>query len=130
MSKPSGIFEVQQRVNFNLTYFSSNYILITAIICCYCILTNLLLFFILAADTLVVYLTQLLFKNSDELQFRSFKLSKSAIYSTLLLINLPLLFVANPFTTLIWLATASAAVVLPHAVFMEKPLDASFAEVV
>ncbi|KAH3668213.1 hypothetical protein OGAPHI_001967 [Ogataea philodendri] len=130
MSKPSSIFEIQKRVNFNINYFSSNYILIIAIISCYCILTNLLLFFIIAADAAVIYAVQTVFKHSEEIQFAGFKLTKSGVYFTLLFINLPVLFVANPFTTLIWLASVSAVVIVPHAVFLDKPVNAEVAVLV
>ena len=47
LSKPGNFSEMQARVNYNLSYFSSNYAAVFAMLSIYSLLTNLLLFFVL-----------------------------------------------------------------------------------
>ncbi|ODV86314.1 hypothetical protein CANARDRAFT_133206 [[Candida] arabinofermentans NRRL YB-2248] len=129
ISKPNNFFEVQQRVLFNLSYFSSNYLLIVGFISLYCILTNLPLLFLISFDVLSFYAIQKVFQNSDEINLKFFVLQKNSIYTTIILINLPILLFASPITTLIWLTSLSAIIVLCHAAFLEKPIEAAYAEV-
>jgi len=128
MSKPSSMSDLQSRISYNLGYFGSNYFLIIAIIALYMIVTNLPLLLLIVFDVASFYLINYFFGESDDLDLRFLVLQKNTLYTIILVINLPVLFIASPFSTLIWLTLISAALVLTHASIMDKPVIAAYSE--
>jgi len=124
ISKPQNFSEMQSRVNYNLSYFSSNYIVIFIMLCIYTLLTNWWLLF----DIIFVAAGMFLIGKLDgrDLEIGSFKATPSQLYTGLLVIAVPVGLIASPFSTIAWLLGASGAVILGHASFLDKPIDEAF----
>ncbi|KAF2157204.1 prenylated rab acceptor PRA1 [Myriangium duriaei CBS 260.36] len=126
MSRPSSLLEAQGRLNYNLSYFSSNYAIVFIILSIYSLLTNILLFF----DILLVIggIWGIGKLKGRDLDLGFARVSVSQLYTVLICITLPLGFRANPFSAAIWLIGASSVCILGHAAFMEKPIESHFSE--
>lgn len=126
ISKPANFGEIQSRVAYNLKYFSSNYFIVISILSVYSLLTNLLLSFVIVFVGLGVYGINKL--QGQDLELGFLRLSNSQLYTGLLIVALPLGFLASPISTLLWLIGASSVTVLSHASFLEKPVETAFEE--
>ncbi|ODV93361.1 hypothetical protein PACTADRAFT_51960 [Pachysolen tannophilus NRRL Y-2460] len=125
-SKPASFGEVQQRVTYNLGYFQANYLIIVITLSVYSLLTNLLLVFVIAFGVAGVYLINRL--KGEDLVLPFLTLNTQQLYTGLLVVTIPLGFLASPLSTLLWLIGASSVSVLSHASFMEKPIETVFEE--
>ncbi|KAI3402669.2 LAP2 [Candida oxycetoniae] len=105
ISKPSNFGEIQQRVSYNLGYFSANYITIVMILSVYALVTNLLLLFVLAFVILGVYGINKL--GGEDLVTPFGRVNTSQLYTGLLIVAVPLGFLASPISTLMWLIGSS-----------------------
>jgi hypothetical protein len=124
LSKPENFGEVQSRVNYNLSYFSSNYAVLFVMLSLYAILTNwLLLFDIILVVGGMWFIGRL---EGRDLEIGNFRATTSQLYTTLLVVSVPLGLMASPFGTLLWLIGASGVTILGHASFMDKPIDEAF----
>ena len=117
LSKPANFGEVQSRVNYNLGYFSSNYVAVAVMLGIYSLLTNLTLLF----DILFVGLGLWGIKKLDgrDLELGFARATTSQLYTGLLVIAVPLFIWASPMATALWLG---------HASFMDKHIDTAFSE--
>ena len=122
--KPANFAEAQSRVNYNLTYFSSNYAVVFAMLSIYALLTNWILLF----DIILVVVGMFLIGRLEgrELEIGTFRATSSQLYTGLLIVAVPLGLLASPWTTLLWLIGASGVTILGHASFMDKPIDEAF----
>lgn len=68
--------------------------------------------------------------GGQDLTIGSLTLTTSQLYTGLLIISLPLTFLASPISTIMWLIGSSCVCVLSHASFMEKPIETVFEETV
>lgn len=130
MSKPSGIIELQQRITFNLSYFSPNYIGIACVCFLYCIFTNIPFFLFIFGELGLFYFVQKSFGNSEELNLKFFSLHRNIWYTILLVINVPLFFIWSPLSAVFWLGVLSAFIIVFHAAIIDKPVEASYSNVV
>lgn len=126
LSKPKDFGEVQSRVNYNLSYFSSNYAVLFVMLSVYSLLTNLLLLFV------IVFVVGGMF-GIGKLQGRDLdvgfaRATSSQLYTGLLVIAVPLGIWASPIGTVLWLIGASGVSILGHAAFLERDVAASFSE--
>lgn len=126
LSKPVNFSDLQSRVGYNLSYFSTNYMLIVSVLSVYSLLTNLLLLFVLLFVIGGIFGISKLQGGDLELPF--LRLTTSQLYTGLLIVSLPLGFLASPISTLMWLIGASSVTVLSHASFLEKPVETAFEE--
>jgi hypothetical protein len=126
VSKPANFGEVQSRVNYNLGYFSSNYAGVFVMLSIYSLLTNLMLLFVILLVVGGMYGIGKL--QGNDLEIGSWRATTSQLYTTLLVIAIPLGFWASPFTTVLWLIGASGVTILGHAAFMDKPIESAFSE--
>ncbi|KAL1595821.1 Prenylated Rab acceptor 1 [Paraconiothyrium brasiliense] len=126
ISKPANFGEVQSRVNYNLSYFSSNYAAVFAMLIIYSLITNLTLLFVILMLVGGMYGIGKL--QGNDLQIGSWRATTSQLYTTLLVICIPLGFWASPFSTVLWLIGASGVTILGHAAFMDKPIESAFSE--
>lgn len=124
LSKPQNFSEVQSRVNYNLGYFSSNYAVLFVMLSLYALLTNWLLLFDIILVVFGMYGIGRL--EGRDLEVGSFKATTSQLYTTLLVVSIPLGLIASPFSTLMWLIGASGVTILGHASLMDKPIDEAF----
>jgi len=124
LSKPANFGEVQSRVNYNLSHFSSNYAVVFVMLSIYALLTNWLLLF----DIILVVVGMWFIGRLDgqDLEIGTFRASSSQLYTGLLVVSIPLGLIASPFSTLLWLIGASGVTILGHASFMDKPIDEAF----
>ncbi|CAI7652483.1 unnamed protein product [Penicillium manginii] len=117
ISKPANFGEVQSRVNYNLSYFSSNYAVVFVMLSIYSLLTNPLL---------LLYGIGKLDGRDLDVGFRRFNTSQ--LYTALLCIGVPLGLWASPIATVLWLIGATGVTVFGHAAFMDKPIENAFSE--
>ncbi|KAF7188266.1 Prenylated Rab acceptor 1 [Pseudocercospora fuligena] len=126
LSKPADFSQVQNRVNYNLSYFSSNYAALFVMLSIYSLLTNLLLFFVLVL--IIGGMWGIGKLEGRDLDVGFARATASQMYTALFVIAIPLFFWASPISTVLWLIGASGVTILGHAAFMEKDVAASFSE--
>jgi PRA1 family protein 1 len=126
LSRPAGWGDAQSRINFNLGYFSTNYLIIFALLSVYSLLTNLLLLFVIIFVFVGMFLIGSL--NGQDLVLPFGTIPSSSLYTGLFIIAVPLGIFASPLSTLLWLIGASGVCILGHATLMEKPIESAFAE--
>lgn len=126
VSKPANFGEVQSRVSYNLGYFSANYIAIVSILSIYALVTNLLLMFVIVLVAGGLFGISKLGGNDLVLPMGRFNTSQ--LYTGLLIVAVPLGFLASPISTMMWLIGSSSVTVLSHASLMEKPIETVFEE--
>lgn len=126
ISKPQNFAEVQNRVNFNLSYFSSNYSALFVMFVIYGLLTNLLLLFVILFVIGGIIGIRRLDGNDLDIGFGRF--TTSQLYTGLFVIAVPLAIYASWLQTVFWLIGASGASVIGHAIFMDKPIESAFSE--
>ncbi|RCK60720.1 Prenylated Rab acceptor 1 [Candida viswanathii] len=126
LSKPANFGEIQQRVGFNLGYFSANYITIVLALSVYALVTNFLLLFVTVFVLGGVYGISKL--NGEDLVLPVGRFNTSQLYTGLLIVAVPLGFLASPISTMMWLIGSSAVTVGAHASLMEKPIETVFEE--
>lgn len=125
-NKPLTMGEAQGRIGYNLGYFSANYLAIVLLLSVYTLLTNLLLLFVILFVGLGVFGISTLGGNDLVLPFGRFNTSQ--LYTGLLVVAVPLGFLASPISAMMWLVGSSAVVVFGHAALMEKPIETVFEE--
>jgi len=125
LSKPKGMGDIAQRFSYNLTHFQSNYIIIVLGLLIYCLITN---FYLLL--TIVFLMAGLNFIRklpSDEpFVFHQYVLTQKQLYSGLIIISIPLLWISSAGSTIFWIVGASATLILGHAAFLESGIDSGF----
>lgn len=126
LSKPANFGEVQSRVNYNLSYFQSNYFALATMLAIYSLLTNLKLLFDMIFMGVGLFLIRRL--EGRELQLGFTTLTTSQLYTILFVIGIPVFIWASPIATALWLVGAIGVTVLGHASFMDKPIDQAFSE--
>ncbi|ODV65922.1 prenylated rab acceptor 1 [Hyphopichia burtonii NRRL Y-1933] len=126
ISKPANFGEVQSRVGYNLGYFLSNYIAIVSILSIYALVTNLLLLFVIFFVGGGIYGINYL--KGEDLVLPIGRFNTSQLYTGLLIVAIPLGFLASPISTMMWLIGSSGVSVLSHASLMEKPIETVFEE--
>lgn len=126
VSKPVTFAEVQSRVNYNLSYFSSNYAAVFVMLSIYSLLTNLALLFDIILVVAGLYGIGKLQGRDLDLGFARF--TTSQLYTFLLIVAVPLGLWASPFSTILWLIGATGVTVFGHAAFMDKPIENAFSE--
>ncbi|KAK5122422.1 hypothetical protein LTR85_004006 [Meristemomyces frigidus] len=126
LSKPRDMGDMQQRVNYNLSYFSSNYAVVFVMLSIYSLLTNLLLLFVIILVVGGMFGISKLGGRDLDVGFA--RATPSQLYTAMLVIAVPLGIWASPITTVLWLVGASAVTILGHASFMDRPIEANFSE--
>jgi len=126
LSKPQSFAEVQNRINYNLGYFASNYAVLFVMLAVYTLLTNPLLFF----DIILVIggMWGIGKLQGRDLDLGFIRATTSQLYTALLIVAIPLGFIANPLSAALWLIGASGVSILGHAAFMDKPIESAFSE--
>ena len=126
LSKPVSFGDVQTRINYNLSYFSTNYSILFFMLSIYSLLTNLLLLFVIILVVGGMYGIGKL--QGGELELGMTRLTSSQLYTGLLVISVPLGIWASPISTVLWLIGATGVSVLGHASFMDRPIENAFSE--
>ncbi|KAI7647703.1 hypothetical protein KC318_g18438, partial [Hortaea werneckii] len=118
--------DMQTRVNYNLSYFSSNYAVVFVMLSIYSLLTNLLLLFVIILVVGGMFGISKL--QGADLDVGFARATSSQLYTGLLVVSVPLGIWASPITTVLWLVGASAVSILGHASLMDRPIEANFSE--
>ncbi|KAG9546134.1 prenylated rab acceptor PRA1, partial [Aureobasidium melanogenum] len=126
ISKPQNFGEVQNRVNYNLGYFSSNYAVLFVMLSIYTLITNWLLTFVILLVVGGMYGIGKL--EGRDIEIGTFRATTSQLYTGLVIIAVPLAIFSNPFGSALWLIGASGVSIIGHAAFMEKPIESAFSE--
>jgi len=126
ISKPANFGEIQSRASYNLGYFASNYAVVFVMLSIYSLLTNLLLLFVIVLVAGGMWGIGRL--QGRDLEIGPIKATSSQLYTTMLIIAVPLGIFASPISTVLWLIGAAGVTILGHASFMDKPIDVSFSE--
>ena len=126
MSKPNGFGEIQSRVNYNLSYFSSNYAVLFVMLSIYSLLTNLLLLFVIFLVVGGMFGIGKLGGRDLDVGFA--RATTSQLYTGLFVIAVPLGLWASPIGTVLWLIGASGVSILGHAALLERDVASSFSE--
>jgi hypothetical protein len=126
LSKPAGMGEAQSRMNYNLSYFSSNYAVIFAMLILYSLLTNWTLLFLILFVVGGIYGIGKL--QGQDLTIGSWRATTSQLYTTLVVIAVPTFFIASFWSTALWLVGASGVTIFGHAIFLDKPIESAFSE--
>ncbi|KPM44686.1 hypothetical protein AK830_g1861 [Neonectria ditissima] len=110
VSKPANFPEMQSRVNYNLSHFSSNYAVVFVMLSIYALLSNWLLMF----DIIFVVASMFIIGRLDghDLEIGTFRATTSQLYTGMIVIAVPLGLIASPFSTLLWLIGASGVTIL------------------
>ncbi|KAI1188057.1 prenylated rab acceptor 1 [Nemania serpens] len=123
-SKPANFAEVQSRVNYNLSTFSSNYGVVFVLLSIYALVTNpRLLFDIILLAAGLWALGRL---NGQDLTIGNFTATSSQLYTGLFCTCGFLFLISSPFSTFLWLIGASSVVIIGHAALLDKPIDEAF----
>ena len=126
LSKPQNFTEVQSRVNYNLSYFSSNYAAVFVMLSIYSLLTNLTLLFVIVLVVGGMWGIGRL--QGADLDVGFARATSSQLYTGLLIIAVPLGILASPISTVLWLIGATGVSIIGHASFMDKPIENAFSE--
>ncbi|KAI5795085.1 prenylated rab acceptor PRA1 [Geopyxis carbonaria] len=126
ISKPENFGEIQSRVGYNLSYFSSNYAVLFLMLSIYSLLTNMLLLFVILLVIGGMWGIGKL--GGADLEIGPIKATSSQLYTTLLVVSVPLGIFASPISTVLWLIGASCFTIVGHAAFMDKPIENAFSE--
>ncbi|KAG9983735.1 prenylated rab acceptor PRA1, partial [Aureobasidium melanogenum] len=126
ISKPQNFGEVQNRVNYNLGYFSSNYAVLFVMLSIYTLITNWLLTFVILLVVGGMYGIGKL--EGRDVEIGTFRATTSQLYTGLVIIAVPLAIFSNPFGSALWLIGASGVSIIGHAAFMQKPIESAFSE--
>ena len=99
---------------------------IVAILSVYALVTNFLLMFVILLVAGGVFGISRLGGNDLVLPFGRF--NSSQLYTGLMIVAIPLTFLASPISTMMWLIGSSMVTVGSHATLMEKPIETVFEE--
>jgi len=126
LSKPANFGEVQTRVNYNLSYFSSNYAVVFVMLSVYSLLTNLTLLFVIILVVGGMWGIGKL--GGADLDIGVVRATTPQLYTALLCLSVPLMFIASPISTFLWLIGATGVSILGHASLMDRPIENAFSE--
>ena len=126
LSKPANFSEVQSRVNYNLSYFSSNYAVVFVMLSIYSLLTNFWLLFLIILVVGGMWGIGKL--GGADLDIGVVRATSSQLYTALLCLSVPIFFISSPFATVLWLIGATGVTILGHASFMDKSIENAFCE--
>ena len=126
LSKPNSFGQMQDRVNYNLNYFSSNYAVVFVMLSIYSLLTNLTLLWVIIFVVAGMYGIGRL-KGAD-LDLGFVRATSTQLYTGLMVIGVPWAIWASPLATALWLVGATGVTILGHASFMDKPIESAFSE--
>ncbi|THX84011.1 hypothetical protein D6D05_03348 [Aureobasidium pullulans] len=110
ISKPQNFGEVQNRVNYNLGYFSSNYAVLFCMLSIYTLITNWLLTFVILLVVGGMFGIGKL--EGRDIEIGNFRATTSQLYTGLVVVAVPLAIFSNPFGSALWLIGASGVTIL------------------
>ena len=126
LSKPANFGEVQSRINYNLSYFSSNYLAVALMLAVWSLLSNFWLLFDIIFVSCGLFIIKKL--NGRDLELGFTRITTGQLYAVIMIIGIPVFLFAGITGVIFWLFGAVAVTTLGHASFMDKPIDTAFSE--
>ncbi|KAF9336703.1 hypothetical protein BG006_007770 [Podila minutissima] len=127
-SKPNSLASATSRLNYNINYFQSNYLLLFLGITGYSLITNVMLMFSVGV---VVGGTHYISKVPPEgVVIGQNTYTARQLQTGLTCLAVPLFFFSSTVGTIFWIIGASAVSILGHATFMEEGVEGDFASTV
>ncbi|KNC97045.1 uncharacterized protein SPPG_07443 [Spizellomyces punctatus DAOM BR117] len=125
--KPSNIGVFTSRLNYNLTYYQNNYILIVLIVTAYQLLTNLplllIILFLLGGWKFISSLPA-----NQPTTLLGVQVTSRQLWPAFAMTGVLLLWFSDATGTIFWMVSLCALIIGFHAGMMEPPVEASFAE--
>jgi len=113
----------QSRINYNITYFQSNYLLIFLIMVIYCLVTSPLLFF---SVSFVGGAYHFVSNMQQDLRLGTVTLNQKQLYGYLTIVAIPLLWFSSLGGAVFWILGASGIIILSHAALLEPPVESQY----
>ncbi|KAF9297506.1 hypothetical protein BGZ74_009783 [Mortierella antarctica] len=123
-SQPNGLSNVTSRLNYNLTYFQGNYLIIFIAITAYSILTNFWLMFSVAFMVGGMYFISRVPPEGVVIASNTFTPGQLRTY--MIIASVPLFFLSSTLGTIFWIVGASAVLILGHAAVMQEGIEGDF----
>ncbi|KAI8379111.1 PRA1 family protein-domain-containing protein [Radiomyces spectabilis] len=117
---------IRQRWNYNLHYFSVNYLIILCCLAAYAVMTNAWLLFTM---TFIVGGYYGISRINGPFSIGSTTITPSTLYTSYIGITLTLLLFSGATNTLFWILGASAVTILGHAALLEPGIEGDFGDV-
>ncbi|OAV93631.1 hypothetical protein PTTG_02972 [Puccinia triticina 1-1 BBBD Race 1] len=128
ISRPNDLNAATSRITYNTRHFSGNYALIVAALAVYSLLTNPLL--LISIGFLVGGFGCIQrFGPDPNMPTEGQMVTQKSMYITLFVIGIPMLWIAAPIATAMWLVGSSAVTVLGHASFLEPSVESEYSSV-
>lgn len=128
ISRPKDFNEATSRITYNTRHFSGNYAMIVAALAVYSLLTNPLL--LIAIGFLVGGFAAIQrFGPDPNVIADGQTITQKSLYITLFVIGIPMLWIAAPIATAMWLVGSSGVTVLGHASFLEPSVESEYTSV-
>ncbi|MBW0482713.1 hypothetical protein O181_022428 [Austropuccinia psidii MF-1] len=128
ISRPHDFNAATSRITYNTRHFSGNYAIIVAALAVYSLLTNPLLLISIGFLVGGFYCIQR-FGPDPSAAAEGQIISQKSLYITLFVIGIPMLWIAAPIATAMWLVGSSAVTVLGHASFLEPSVESEYSTV-
>ncbi|KAF9350120.1 hypothetical protein BGX26_011665 [Mortierella sp. AD094] len=127
-SKPDGFATITSRLNYNLSYFQSNYMLVFLGITAWSVINNVMLMF---STGFVLGGMHFISKVPQEgIIIGANKYNPRQLQTGLVCVAVPLFFFSSTIGTIFYIIGASAVSILGHAAFMQEGVEGDFANVV
>ncbi|BGP16743.1 hypothetical protein JCM10213_006510 [Rhodosporidiobolus nylandii] len=127
ISRPADMGVATSRIKYNVNYFSGNYIFLVLLLAVYSLLTNPLL--LIAMAFLIGGFIGIQRFIPEPVQFGSTVVEPKHLYTTLLVIGLPILWFAAPLAAFFWLVGSSSVLILGHAALLEPGVESEYGSV-
>eukprot|EP00759_Apiculatamorpha_spiralis_P052456 PhF_6_TR5723/c0_g1_i1/m.8433/K20359/RABAC1, PRAF1; PRA1 family protein 1 len=118
-----GKIEGVSRVNKNVRYFYSNYLFVVALVAIYVILTNLTFVLTMGFCGSLLWYYRVSTANGEPFIVRGNEIGPTKAYGSLGTLTLFMFWLTGGSSTIFWLVTLSAGVVVGHAATREAPED-------
>lgn len=118
-----GKMEAFSRANKNVSYYYSNYVVLTAAISAYVLFTNFLFLTAMVLSSAVYYYVRMKADAGEPISIRGMELSAGQAYVALIASTLFLFVYTGGSSTIFWLVSLALLATLGHAITRQPPED-------
>ncbi|KDE03883.1 hypothetical protein, variant [Microbotryum lychnidis-dioicae p1A1 Lamole] len=127
VNRPADMGVASQRISYNTKHFSGNYIVLILLLAIYSLLTNPLL--LIAIGFLAGGFIGITRFITEPVEIAGTVITPKTCYTALLIIGIPILWIAAPIATFFWLVGSSSVLILAHAAIMEPGVESEYGSV-
>jgi len=127
LSRPVDLNQATERISYNTRYFAGNYGILIAMLAVYALLTNVWL--LIAIGFIVGGFMAITRFAPEPIRIGDHVITQKGLYIGLVVIGVPLLWLAAPLSTLFWIVGASAFCVLFHASLLEPGVESEYSHI-